>query len=1105
MNTHLKPICRWVAAGLITIGAGTLTSQALASTTLAGVEIKNEAKVDYEDSLGNTYQAFSNEAVVKVAQIYAATLEDDFDDTAAAGQVKYVVHELTNNGNGPEDFTLSYAQGLPSGDTRGTDDIDANNITMYWDGNETGRPDNGEAAIPSGSVVTIPAGQTYYYILAVEVPSSAQVGDKLGVTFTAQAHEGTGAPVANAVSDIGANNDSADDTNGDLITITNDAVINVNKTANEIKGGTESSTGIDVDGDPSTDLAVNIIQYSIVATNTGNTAATDVHMFDGIPDGTTLITSSLSSPGLVVADGDTSVTSAANLTDENSLLNSSGVSVDLDQDGSLENSGEGGIAGGLDLNHDGDTADAVVPGVFAIDNSLPSGGTVSMNFSVWYSPNMVEGGTDINNQAFICANLNGGSGDTDYVDDNECGSPTKPGPIITNPTPITSENTYGGSITDTGSNGPSTSGEGGDDDGTEDNVQTVDNASAGSDVFFYNLITNTGNSTDTFNLVTVNGPTNPYPTGTTFKFFNDTGTGPLVDTSSDSIADTGAIPASTCVAAGVAPTVVDGITVACNQTLIRVVVSLPASATGGPFEATTTATSVNDSTKTDSKIERLTSVTPPTVDVSNNPFIDANGDMAPATDIDLVDVTDGVLDADGTPADDIATVFNDQPLATTVTAPIYIANKGGGQDSFTLAAEGSYDAGSNSWYTALPDGWTVKFLDAGIDTNADGTVDIPGTGAQIFATAQIPGGAVQFVTAEITLPSDALKALADSQQPGTIDANVDGDNDYIISIKVTSANSGAEDRKVEAIDVLSAKSIAITPPTGQNQVEPGGSVLYDHVLTNTGNTTESDITLAATDDNGFTHKIEIDTDGNGTPDTAITALCPAGVAISPTITVEGTDGVDQTIELTCKPDGTPMFNLEPGETIPMEVTVFGPANAAPGSVNITTITAESDSDSSLTTSALDTTEIVRGQVRLYKYAAPDATCDGTADTGFTQYFEGIEPQQCVIWMLVAWNQGQTPALNTVITDAVPANTTLETAQAPNDCRLTTDVAVAVTPTDPTYPIDTAIEADLGNLCYPAAGTGADITANVNGTNVDFDVATLAPGDKAVGIFTVRVD
>ena len=66
MNTHLKPISRWVAAGLIMIGAGTLTSQALASTTEAGVEIKNEAKVDYEDALGNTYQAFSNEAVVKV-------------------------------------------------------------------------------------------------------------------------------------------------------------------------------------------------------------------------------------------------------------------------------------------------------------------------------------------------------------------------------------------------------------------------------------------------------------------------------------------------------------------------------------------------------------------------------------------------------------------------------------------------------------------------------------------------------------------------------------------------------------------------------------------------------------------------------------------------------------------------------------------------------------------------------------------------------------------------------------------------------------------------------------------------------------------------------
>ncbi|WP_318442998.1 hypothetical protein [Photobacterium leiognathi] len=1094
MNTHLKPISRWVAAGLIMIGAGTLTSQALASTTEAGVEIKNEAKVDYEDALGNTYQAFSNEAVVKVAQIYAATLKDDFDDTAAAGQIKYIVHELTNNGNGPEDFTLSYAQNLPAGDSRGPDDIDAASITMYWDENGTGRPDNGEAALASGSVVTIPAGQTYYYILAVEVPSSAAVGDKIGVTLTAQAHEGTGAPVANAVEDIGANNDGADDTNGDLITITNDAVINVNKTANEIKGGTESSTGIDVDGDPNTDLAVNIINYSIVASNTGNTAATDVHMFDGIPDGTTLIPTSLSSPGLIAADGDTVVAAAANLTDESAL------GFDLDQDGGgLENGGEAVIAGGLDLNHDGDTSDSVVPGVYAIDSSLPSGATVSMNFSVWYSPNLVEGGSSIDNQAFICANLNGGAGDTDYVDDNECGSPTKPGPIITNPTPITSENTYGGTITDTGSNGPGTSG-GGDDDGTDDGVQTVDNASAGSDVFFYNLITNTGNSTDTFNLSIANGPTNPYPTGTTFKFLDATGAGPLVDTNSDNIADTGAISPSTCVAAGAPATTIDGITVACNQTLVRVVVSLPASASGGPFEATTTATSVNDSTQTDSKIERLTSVTPPTVDISNTPFTPAT--MAAATNVDPVDVSDGVLDADGTPADDIATVFNDPALGTTVTAPLYIANKGGGQDSFTLAAEGSYDAGSNAWLTALPDGWVVKFIDMGIDTTGDGNADILGTGQQIFSTAQIPPNSVQFINAEITIPSDPLKALADSQQASVIDANGDGDLDYIISIKVTSANSGATDRKVEAIDVQSAKAIAITPPTGQNQVEPGGSVIYNHVLTNTGNTTETDIKLTSVDDNGFTHVIKIDTTGDGSPDTALTALCPPS---SPNISVEGSDGTVQTIELTCLADNTPMFELEPGETIPMEVTVFGPADAAPGSVNVTTITAESDSDSTLTTSAEDTTEIVRGQVRLYKYAAPDANCDGTNDTKFTQYFEGIEPQQCVIWMLVAWNQGQTPALNTVISDAVPENTTYETSQPLQDCRLTTDVAVSVAPTDAAYPIDTTQEADLGNLCYPTAATGADVTGAENGGSVTYNATTLAPGDKAVGIFTVKVD
>ncbi len=63
----------------LTVGAGTITSQALAATssTLAGTEIKNLASVSYEDTFGNPYQADSNEAVVTVAQIYGATLEAD--------------------------------------------------------------------------------------------------------------------------------------------------------------------------------------------------------------------------------------------------------------------------------------------------------------------------------------------------------------------------------------------------------------------------------------------------------------------------------------------------------------------------------------------------------------------------------------------------------------------------------------------------------------------------------------------------------------------------------------------------------------------------------------------------------------------------------------------------------------------------------------------------------------------------------------------------------------------------------------------------------------------------------------------------------------------
>ncbi|WP_233426554.1 beta strand repeat-containing protein [Photobacterium carnosum] len=1088
MNTHLKPISVWVAAGLITVGAGLLSSQALAATA-AGTDIKNLATVTYEDESGNSYTATSNEAVVTVAQIYSATIEQDLNTTGSPGQTVYLPHVLTNTGNGADTYTLTFAQNLPGTDTRGTDTIDATTLKLFNDANNNGQPDAGETEFTSGDTVTLNAGEQMNLMLAAAVPTTAVPGDTLGVTLEAEAHDGTPSPVDGSVTDIGDNNDVLPDTNASLITVTNDAVVNITKSATHLENvGTEAALGIDLDGDGGTDRELSLIRYTVTVSNTGNTDAKDVTIFDGIPEGTVYVASSTgglydaSSSGLLTVNGDTPIDFAANLVDESTH------GVDLDQDTNVDIA-ESGIDGGLDLNSNGNTTDTAVPGVYAIDSQLASNTTISMTFYVAYSPETTMGDTDIGNVAYSCSDLNG---DGLFDGPGECNDPdpTTAGPDPSNPTTTTTTTTSGVVIIDTGTE-TGTSG-GGDADGSENSIQEVDSAAAGSEVFFYNKIINNGNTTDSFDLSTVNIS---FPAGTTFEYWNTDGTAQLVDTNGNVTPDSGPVDPSTCIDAAVT---IDGITVNCNETLFRVVAKLPSDAANSPtpFEATTTATSYNDATQISSKKERLVAITAPTVDIANTPITTID----PTVDVDPVLLAGGVLTSA-----DVATVFNDQPLGSTVVAPIYIANEGGSSDSFLLSAEGSYNG--TSWETALPTGWSVVFKHNGIDIDADGVVDIAATGNVITSTPTIPAGAVLWVNAEITIPSDPTQALADSDQTAAIDTNSDNDKDYIISLVAKSTASGADNRKVEAFDVATDASIDITPASLSNQIEPGGSVTYDHTLGNNGNTTETVDLSSGNNMTGFNNTITVDTDGNGTPDTEVGNLCDTPVTTP--IIVQQADGSTVNVEVTCDAtdgsDTVPTLTLEPGETIPMEVTVFAPTDATSGTNNLTTITAVSTTDPTVTAQGQDNSEVVKGQVRLYKYADLDTGCTGVADTDKTflkQQTTKVKPEECVVWKLIAVNEGTSDALNTVITDQLTEYSQFHAGGSLVSCRNTTDSGTVVAQAATTYPLASD---DLGPLCNPSSTTGTDVTGVVSGNTVTFTVGTLVPGDKAVGHFVVKID
>lgn len=1108
MKTHLKPIAKWFAASLITVGAGALSTHALAATS-AGQEIKNQANVTFEDQYGNVYQSTSNDAIVTVAQIYSATLIADRNTTGSAGQTVYLPHTLTNTGNGLDTYTLTFQ------DVTGTDSINTvpSTLEVILDLDGDGVAEPGEPVFSSGDTIDIPGGEQRELLIKAVVPTTALANDTLGVTIMAT---GTSGPVFDE-------DGNADNTNTDLITITDNAVLNTTKSATHLENVTnETALGIDIDGDTGNNLPLSLIRYTVTISNTGNTAAKNVNVFDGIPEGTYIVDASslaaynLSSSGFITANGDTPVKAVANIVNEGAADHG----VDLDHDGVVDNTDESDIATGLDLNQNGTTTDAVVPGVVAIDDQLAPGATISMTFHVAYAPELVPGGTLVHNKAYVCADLNG---DGDYTDAGECNDTTSPNPGPGTSNKTTTETTVLTDVllTDTGSESGVSGG--GDNDTTGNDIQEVASSAAGSDVFFYNIVTNKGNTVDSFDLSNVSSS---FPMGTTFEYWTADGSAQLTDSNGNNIPDTGPISAATCTdpntffdADTSTPPSTPGIELACNQIVIRVIAKLPANAASStaPFETVIKVTSDNDPSEVDTVTDRLLSVTLPTVDIANTPIEDID-----ATDnLDPVNLQDGFNEAD------VATRF-EVSYGTTVDVPLYIANEGGSSDSFLLSAEGSYNTGTSTWDTSLPDGWTVVFKHGGIDTDADGTLDIPGTGNTISATPTIPAGAVFWVTAKVTIPADPAKALANSDQDYAINANpdvtppvsgTDADLDYIISMVAKSTTSGATDRKVEAFDVTDAAAIEITPTNLSNQVEKGGRVDYEHTLTNTGNTTEEVDLSSSNNETGFNNTIRIDVDGDNVPDIELGNLCSS--TLTSPITVDQGDGTTKDIEFTCDSptDAVPSLNLEPGEKLPLFVSVFAPSDAAENTTNITTILAETD-DPNVSAQAQDNTKIVEGQVRLLKYADIDANCDGTPDA--PNSFLKIEttpvaPGECIVWKLIAINEGDVDAQNVVITDNLTDFTQFKSSGNLVACKNTTDVSTIVTPGTigtaavvgppavpavPGYPLQIDNE---GPLCMPSSATGAGITKTQTGASVKFEIPALASGDVIVAHFLVEVE
>ncbi len=340
-----------------------------------------------------------------------------------------------------------------------------------------------------------------------------------------------------------------------------------------------------------------------------------------------------------------------------------------------------------------------------------------------------------------------------------------------------------------------------------------------------------------------------------------------------------------------------------------------------------------------------------------------------------VDLTNGA--ALGTGADSGTVILTNSvtPNSTTTT-----------QTRFALVVNNTSpvaDSYSLSLTSSLPTGWTVTFA-------ADCTVGA----AAITSTSTIAAAGNQAVCAVVNVPA-------------TNTGNA-GIGDYNFTFKAQSAvNSSTFDSIVDKVTVLALHSLSLTP-NGAQQTFPGGAVTYTHKMSNNGNGSEAvtfpgfltDSQTAA----GWTSALYID----------------AGAPGDNVLTV-GTD--------TLVTSAT-SYPLAANASVTLFVRVFAPGSATSTSpADVSTVTATYNTGA-LTVSANDTTTVTDGLLLLKEQQAlgcavtpVNASYSNAAIAAGT----ATAPGQCIGYRITATNTTAAAISTVIVSDIVPANTTLHLA------------------------------------------------------------------------------
>lgn len=630
--------------------------------------------------------------------------------------------------------------------------------TIYSDANQDGLLDSGTAPINSGSFVgPLAPGETYEFVIEALVSPTVVLNSSQALTITATSQKAnTGTALANGAVSTILNTDTVD--------VTDLPIIEMTKSLNNNSGPSPSGPHI-----------VTFTYTNKGMTDMDPTTTNGIKLTDELPEGMRF-------------------NGGVSWSFSNSNITASG-----------STNGGSQTVGDQDLSFS--TCIAPSSGCLVRDriefvmDGLPQGGSAKIRFEVNIEAGLLA--TTLYNQGSYGYDENN-NGVVELSEKNSTNTNRVPFQILAD---------YGVLA----NNGGCDLGTDNNCDGLDDinhEIVEVASVSQGERVRFVNYIWNTGNDTDIFNITL---EASSFPTGTSFFFYEADGVTPLLDTDNDGKPDTGRIPAAG--EACPAYLVTDSANGLCGGKVV-LIATLPITALGGPYQVTKRATSSKDVSVSNTVIDKLGSVTPSTVDLTNN--LRAQTSTTPEENCNEEADSCGF----GAGAETDPVTINQAAPGQTTRFNLYATNTSNSADSYLLEySDSDFTAGN------LPAGWSVTFK------NTDDTVisSIP---------VVAPDQSVLFY-ADVTVPQDATLG---SQS---------------IYFKVISPSTGAFDIKHDAVSVAETGCLIFEPPSASGTVATGGVIIYEHRLVN--NNVESFDDLVFNIENsapGFSAVLYADTDGN---------------------------------------------------------------------------------------------------------------------------------------------------------------------------------------------------------------------------------------------------